>query len=442
MGNYRRCRLFCFLVLFGIPFLCLSEYAYVPVKLGDMSHSQFLDSQNVPDVIIRQRCNKARDKCWPILENHTGKQLKRFSSEDVVTEVALSRFQDMAYAVFERDYQCGDERCSDTLFMSSEGRQASVQSLLMSDPIAVHVGKNKQLLLLGSDEVLLQNLNGNRLDAQKTPEKIVDASIGMNVDGDYSIIAVAESGALYLGNGFSWHRLNKSLASRGDRYGVVSVYPKTPSEITVAIYHYVSAYSKGLYLVRYSTETDVEEGGWLFNSDERNIGFDPSVYYDNQNRLIVSATNSSEDESVHFSLTETDISKLPQYIDGDTGETLGSVMIGTGVSHLSWKATSKVEKNDVTYIDVDYDISDSLYTAVHAEARFLDYSITLNYLQNKAEDFVAKEIDNSGGTTSRKLSKEASSYLFSTIDLPGMLSPTSSLRILAEIGETNGAAQE
>jgi len=157
--------------------------------------------------------------------------------------------------------------------------------------------------------------------------------------------------------------------------------------------------------------------------------------------------SSTEGSDAFYTLQDDEFSKLsslcPFHVctNGFSTEKAASAMLGAGVSQLSWRATSKVEKNDTIYTDVDYLISDSQFKSTNAEGCIGDVVLTVQYLQNESEGHLGNEINPDGSSSIKKLSKNASSYLFFTIDFSGLLSPSSTLRIQVEKGETNGIAK-
>jgi len=420
-----------------------SEYSHTPVKAGNHNYANHLNTIRTPKVSLENKCDNNGENCWSIIKNHEGKLLKSFSRKDSVRKIATSRFSRIGYLAIHRSYPCGSNSCSQSMLMDSNGKSQEIQPHVVDNTLTTYISLNKDLLTISEKTVVLQHPSGNVIKQKETPEPMMDAFVGSNLKGDYTAIAIATSGRLYIGDGFEWTLLSIRLASRGDRKGIASIFPRTTDDGVIAIYRYINEYNKGLYLLSYASKSGGQKGGWLFNSEIQNIGFDPSIYYNLSNEIVVAAYNSSTDLPVFFTLTDQDMKKLPATLEKNefNNEKTASFMLGSGISHLSWDAKSRVKKDGVTFTDIDYEISDTLFTSANLEAMFAGYSLSVNFLQNRTDGLIADEIDSGGNKTSRTLSKNASSYLFGTIDLPGMLSPSSSLRIQAEIGETVGIAR-
>ena len=424
------------------------EFSYVEQSLSGESYLDYLFIRDTPAVSLKRKCTNDKKTCWSVAVNQSGKKIKSFGSKDSVTQIALGNYRDIGYLLVSHTYSCGnDKTCTDKLLINSNGRIKNIGDIPWDgDVLATRVGRDGELYAVSKDAFITRRQDNNATQIS-APESMISAEIGFNVDGIISAIVVAESGQLYWSDGRQWKLLSVTLAAHGDRMEIAAIYPKNRNSHYIALYRYINEYNKGLYTVRFDPVSGKEKGGWLFNSEDRNVGFDPSIYSNQQGDIFVSAKNSSEDKKAFFKLNDSDFLKmnsmLPSHVveNGFQEEKLASFMLGGGISQVVWNASSKLEKNDVIYTEADYLIADTIFMNVNMETRIGDTSIVISYLQNQAEDLVSNEIDAGGNSVSKVLSKEASNYLFSSIDFQGLLSPSSMLRIQAEVGETNGIAK-
>lgn len=430
-------------LLFSVT-VSAQEYRYVDVQGGHFGYQYYLTRQGVPRVLLRKDCFK--NTCWKKIVNQSGKELKIYSEDDSVQIVAEGRFNHRAYSLVSRSYQCSDGKCQQRYLISNQGEEIEFSNLPWKNkPLATRIGKDKTLYALSKSAFTIQRL-GQSAYSLASPEAIISGQIGFNRNGLISVIAVALSGRIYWSDGQQWKRLNVKLTAHGDRFGVASIYPENKNQQYIALYRYVNEYNKGLYSLRYDPLSGKEEGGWLFNSEDRNIGFDPDIYSKSNGTIIIAATNASDKNDVHFSLTNADYSKLdvkfPAYItkNGFEEEKFASFMLGVGFSQLNWFATSRVESDGNTLLDVDYKISSSLYRSINFEGRVGNTNLTIQYLKNKAEDLAADEIVGTTNSNQQELADSVSRYLFSTIDFQGLVSPSAALRIQAEFGSIKGIA--
>lgn len=426
--------------------LSAQEFSYVKENSSTTSYSRYLSQLGIPRVALQRQCTKNKKTCWMTVINQNGNKIKTFSSSDSVSSQASGRYNKVAYLLVSRSYRCGDKTCTQKLLINNKGSINDIGDVpWKKKPLATRIGKNKTLYALSHSAIITQ-LIGRTASILNSPETILSGEIGYNTDGTISAICIADSGKIYWTDGQQWKQLTTSLAAHGDRIGVAAIYPKNNNTQYIAIYRYINEYNKGLYSLRYDSTSEKEVGGWLFNSEDRNIGFDPVIYIKKNGSIVINAADSSNEKDVSFDLNDKDFSKLspklPGYItdNGFEEEKFASFMLGSGISQLSWVANSKVKQDETVYLNIDYQIANTLYTSVNLEGRIGNTTLTLQYLQNQSEDLLADEINSNSSASNPGLSKAASSYLFSTFDVQGLLSPSTSLRIQAEIGETKGVA--
>ncbi len=129
--------------------------------------------------------------------------------------------------------------------------------------------------------------------------------------------------------------------------------------------------------------------GFLFNSEEKNVGFDPSVF-STKKEVVVSAKNSTEDTYVHFIVPKSRIKDIgkssPEHIRGFEGDKYAELIVSARLTLLTWNALSQVRKYNTTYATARYKFSDSLFYGYSLEGRLGDTQIAIVYMQNRAEE--------------------------------------------------------
>ncbi|MBV1874074.1 MAG: hypothetical protein KUG80_04805 [Gammaproteobacteria bacterium] len=435
------------LSIFISTILRAEEFSHVEPSANGQRYHSYLNSLGTPSVQIKNKCAKNGSPCWATIVNQDNRELKHFGSDDSVASLASGRYEEIAYQLVSHSYSCGDKRCTKNLLFSNYGKVKNTGILSwLNGSLATRIGRNRQIYAVMKNGMITLPYEGEA-STLAAPEPLLSARIGFNIVGDISTIAVAKSGALYWSNGKKWKMLSTKLAPHGDRMNVASIFPKDHDTHYIALYHYTNEYNKGVYAIRFNSSTNLEEGGWIFNSEDRNIGFNPDIYGKQGNNIVIATKNSTDKNDAFYTLQHSEFRKLdslcPPHVcaNGFSNEKTASIMLGTSLSQLSWLATSKVKKNDTTYTDIDYLISDSLFKSVNAEGRIGDIKLTVQYLQNESENHLSNEIHQNGNSNTEKLSKSASSYLFSTIDFLSLLSPSSALRIQVGKSETNGIAK-
>ena len=432
----------------------LTEFSHVPVTTGLQDYDRYLDENDIKRIDLVYRNSRDDNTTrWYEVVDHSGRVLKRFGDNYQLSRLAEGRYRDRALLLVGAQRMNCKESCNSYHLFGSDNKAPDLSGMSTGDGLDTLMLEDGALLSIGHVGLqFIQNVTGQtRAKLMPAPLDISDAALGSNIDGDWMAIAVSDQGMIMLADRSGWDVLDVNLAAHGDRSGVLAVYPKGNGRALIALYRYINEYNKGLYLLDYDKNLrKVKHQGWLFNSEDSNIGFDPEIYRDSQtSQVIVSADKSSEGgQRVYFALSASDMkglsAVLPLHVQqsGFVREKKGALMIGAGISQISWVASSKVEDNGVSYSEVDYLLADTQFVSANLEARLGNTSFTLNYLMNQAEQLLDDEIDGSvTSSTVATLTKEASSYLLSSIDFHGLLSASSSLRLQFELGETNGVAE-
>jgi len=420
----------------------VTEFSYTPLLEGQLNYQTYLNSLGIAQIRSVRQSSDDNQRHWVDILDHNNKRLKRFSDNYSVNVRGQGRYKNAAMLFVTSTRKECKKDCTRHYLFGSNVRQPKLRSSLMGSTFSTLVLKNTDFLSINEDGLLIQNVKNGAVQHIKAPIKLTDGTIGNNIDGNWQAVAVGENGEVMVANMNGWRDLKLNISAHGDRSGILSIYPQTKNKALVAIYRFINEYNKGLYVLDYNFQSEqINDEGWLFNSEINNIGFDPDIYFHQAfNDVVVSSINSSDrDSNVYFRIPASQMSGLEYFLpdhvqnSGFIREKSFSFMIGGSISKTSWASQSEVEMDGTTYGKADYEIADSLFTSSNIEARFGNTSLTINYLQNRTED-----VTNTGTSG---LAKEASRYLFSSLDFQGLLSPSSSLRLLLEQGKTNGIAK-
>lgn len=433
MGKGKRIT-FClitFLVLAGKVFG--GEYAFVKPLEGKRDVDDFFDEIGLPDVRLKEYCSN--DSCWYYIVNHKGKRVgPGYNAEyNTLIDKGRSRFKGKALLLIKRFYKVGREYRQDLFLIDHRGKRILFNTSLPEDVIYIKPLINNNILVITKTALYEISPKGVVFKAS-LPAKVEYAYGGNNPEGVVSVVAVSGNDLLFI----SYRRdktvyvTDKSaLATHGDRTGILSIYPESSDLSYSAIYRYVNPYNKGLMFYK----VDFAEGkiikGFLFNSEKRNVGFDPSIFA-TSTAVIVSAKDSTNKKHVHFVIPKSKIAQIqgvvPEHIRGFEEENFVEFIVSAKASLLTWNAYSEVKKGDYTYAKVKYDMNYSLFYGTSLEGRIGETQIAITYLQNRAEE--------EGG-----VSAETSRILSAVIDFHGLVGERNTLRIGYEQGKINGKAE-
>jgi hypothetical protein len=420
------------IVLFLVMTFLLNanEYSFVPYEKGSVSVNEHFSGLGIPNIGVGTRCPKEGD-CWSVIENQEGKVLKSFGTKDSVSLIAKGRYTGVAYGYFSQSYTSGKKTITNFYFMDHSGKSYDSPEG-SSGGFDTIVSKDRKLISVGS-----RGIYYGRSHVVPTDIKLTHGRITNNPSGEVSIVVITQKGEIRLSNLEKWNLCGIDLSAHGDRSGVISSYPISKDLHVTAIYKYVNSYNKGLMFSQVDFEKNSAMVGWMYNSELHNVGFDPQIYAD-ESHIVLSGENSTERHNMKFSIDRsmdlnTIIGVVPTHTIGFEKENAFSFLGGMGYSSLGWIANSSVDKTigeeTITYSNVEYEISNSLYESKYLQGRYKDTQLAITHLKQEAEA--------AGGFT-----KKASQFLSFAVDLNGLFSPTSSLRILSEKGEVNGIAKE
>jgi hypothetical protein len=404
-----------------------TEYSFSKFDANYSSKDSFFSSNGVPDIYISTECSgKGKNrKCWPVIIGG-GKTLKSYGQKDSVSMVAKGRYKDIAYLYYSHSYSRGKKTYTDYYFIDHTAKSYPKKGV-KNGSLARNITRDAKVLDVTKYGIFL---NGAKIVSSHS--KLAYAKITNNLKGDQAIIAIDTKSKIYISDTKAFIDTKAKLASRGDRMGVLSVYPKDSSNIVYTVYKYVNSYNKGLIFGKINTKTDSTISGWLFNSEVRNVGFDPDIYTDGD-KIYISATDSSNSKTISTILTDDKtlqkiVGVVPPHTVGFEEEKHLSFLVGTSVSYMFWNASNKVEDEDQnSYGEVEYDISDSIYKSIYFQGKLGNTQLAVSHLKNEAES--------KGGAT-----KKASEFINAVFDIDSFFDPSSSLRIVYEVGEINGLA--
>ncbi len=428
------------LLLFSSITLAQEEILLSDLQAGKRSYSQYLNSQGVPSLRASTTCNKDASRCWPIILNEKKETLIAYNHEDILIPLASGRYSNTAYMLYSFEpSDCSKPSCVQYHLIDSHNKRSTFSVprdlLRKKRHLDARITADGNLALLTRDKFIITNKLGEVLNTTQSPQKLSHGKLSNDVNGAIAFIAVTVDHEVLLGDIEQFNSTHFYLSRRGDRRGILSVYPDK-NKIHAVIYNYSNEYCKGMYYVGLDkTDSSQTHAGWLFNSPSRNIGWDPSIYK-KDDQFIISAVNSSDKQSVYMTVSQEKLATTSRYFKNSQKickEKLGSLLLGVGVSHLSWIAKSDVEWLDTTHMQVDYKISDSLSKLAQFEGRFLNTRLTLTYMENEAAQYGEEQ----GGA----LGAQAAKWLYALIDIDGVLSPSSSLRLVMEQSSINGLAE-
>lgn len=402
------------------------SYAFVPKQEGRLSYASHLNALGAPNVFIRTQCPKTGGDCWFEIKNNQGKLLKKFGTQTRVKQLAKTRYSKQAYLYFYESYPSGDKTIYNYYVINNQGKIQRVGNYA-NGALSLAINKTGKVLAIKAWGIYENNeevLHG-------TGQALEFARFGTSPEGRLAAIGINGQGEIYVSNLKRWQNTQVKLTNKSDRLGVLSVYPGT-NKVHFAVYSYINSYNKGLVYGRTSIETGKTASGWLFNSEEENIGFDPNIYQQN-NELVVSATNSTKNEYAHFLLPinldePALIAGKPEHIKGFEEEKNLELLIGTGLASMNWKAKVDVEKDSTTYGKTHYDLSKSLYKSLWFQGKWGSKQLALSYAKNEA--------DKKGGKT-----RKASTLLNAIVDFNQLFSARSSLRLTMDQSRLNGLAR-
>lgn len=401
-----------------------SSYSFVEKENSAASYQAYLTSLGTPNIFIQTKCSKNGKSCWPVITNHEGKTLKSFSTKTTISTLVKGRYPNRAYLYLNETYPVGKKTVTRRYVIDDRGHMKRHEGRY-SGTLSTAVAQDGKILSLE-----IEGLYHEETLILNSFEGIDKGQINTNLKGEMAIIALSKGGEVFVSDGSQWIKADAFLGANSDREGVISAYP-AGKHIHFSIYKYINSYNKGLIYGTVDLTSESSHSGWLYNSEEENVGFNPFIYH-TQEAIIVSAENSTTRERNHFKIPlNASLLELaqaqPTHTKGYEHAKRLNFLAGYGVASLAWKAKSSVEANSEKHADTQYDISDALYHGFWFQGKYGKTQLALTYSKQQAEK--------KGGNTAK-----ASKLLHALIDIEGLFSPTTSLRLSMEQANINGTA--
>ena len=404
------------------------EHALFPVIKGGMTSNQYFNQQNIPNIYTTHRTKKnCKENCnYPVVVDANGNALRTYANGSSLGTIAYGRYENIAYLQYTHNYPCGEKSCSTTHLLDNTGQVYTPlqKSLSAYDRL---ISKDRKMYELKGGGIYI-----NGIAKVKSNKLLVSGKLNNNPLGDITAVAIDKHDVICMSNMDTWWTSTIHLSEHGDRDDILAIYPKNHDELMVVVYKYTNIYNKGLMVARINMQTSKEESGLLFNAANHNVGFSPSIYWQNGINYV-SAKDSTKRERVSIQFSDLDftaiasIENYPEHIKGFEEEEYFTFLLGTRLAQYNWDAKSYVEQQDVKYSKMEYDISDSIYTALYFEGRIKNVEVGVSYLQNWVEE---------QGTSSKVASKVFSVF----VGFNDLFSKSSSLRIEIEKANISGSA--
>ncbi len=400
------------------------EYYISTLKDGGQNLDSYYDTLGIPNLYVGRACikNCKKDCCYDVLRNRNGEIVKSFSRSDDVAELARSRYRDKSYLLYSHTYGSKKNRKTKVILIDNSRKTYKVPRYFYGAYDRV-ISKDIEIIDVGRKGIYV---NGVRILEEQNFES---ARIENDTDGNIGVVGVDDdSRSLFISNLKEYKPANIALAFGSDEKGIIAVYPSKDSVYAVA-YNLINIYNKGLMGAKVDFKKGSVESGWIYNYEGQNIGFYPQIYIKDKH-LYVLTHNSSNNRSVHFSISAKEyasISETTPLRDGFEDEAFAGFVVGAGLSYLAWEANTDVTDgdSDVEYASAEYDISNTLYKKIWLQGRIGDTQLAVSYMQNEAEKV--------GGLT-----KKASEVLSYFVDFNNLISSSSVLRIAYESANING----
>ena len=407
------------------------EYSFVQMREGSDRVDEFFDRLGLADIKEDVECRQK--VCYVSVINHEGKVLLGpFNTKNnSITIHGKGRYYKGAVALVERTMNISILVYKELYILHHDGRRVQLLPFL-GFYLTLKLLPNGNILIVKKDKLVELSPEGE-VFSMPLPMTLEYAYLGNNPSGLVALVGSGGNDLLFLEYRREDSRYiidSQALTTYGDRKGILSIYPYAEGVSYSAIYRYVNEYNKGLMLYELNFKEGILLKGHLFNSDERNVGFDPSVYADEKS-VVVSARNSTENKWVHFVVPKEELGKIaygkPAHIQGFEYEKSTSFIVSARISLLTWNALSEVRKDDTAYAKVRYEMSNSIFYGASLEGRMGRTQIAVSYLQNRAEE--------KGGLTAK-----TSRLISGVIDVHGIFG-RNILRIGYEEGLISGIAR-
>ncbi len=408
-----------------------AEYQFSPLLPGGRDTAAALTGRGIADIAIKTDCppparpNLPPPPCTYSAVNARGVQIRGFG-ETPTGLVGKGRFDRITYALLS---QGGGMQGAPKYFIMDQTGRSTPFADPHVDPIVAAVSRDRELVAVLEDGLVVKDAQGQELRRAALPfGKVRSAAVGVNPEGPIAVVAVVDADHIFVSDTHAWLELDTRLAVHGDRRGILAVYPPSDHTALVAIYRFVNSYNKGLVFAQADFKKSQTVGGHLFNSEDRNVGFDPQLYMEG-GTVIVGATDATHRQGVHFEfpLAEADhiADRAPGHIQGFEQEASYAIVLGAGLSQVHWRSDSRIDVGGSTRAHVDYDISSSLFRSYQFEGRILSTRLAVSYAEQEAQ----------------RSGQEGSRILTTLFDINDLFAPSWDLRLAREQGRLEGVAR-
>ncbi len=421
------------LFLFSI-ILFAGEYSITDIKKGKLSVNKYFDKTGINDIKDETNCTGL--KCSISLKDNSGKlnvtlEERKNSS---LTLISKGRYKDKTYAFYKYYYEIVKKKEKEKETDKEEEITEKITQYFMYSIINEEINKidfkneYKGYLISKDGEDIYMDYKGIHIG-----NKTVENSKGFlyykaqnNPNGDLGFIGIDSSDYIHLCNNLKCSKTNFYLAKHGDRLGILSVYPENENFIHGAFYNYVNSFNKGINYINFDFASNETNDIYVFNSNERNIGWDPEIYIE-ENNINISGYCSSNSENYNFVFPKEKIKEnlnsYPDNIEGFENEPFFTFLGGGGVMKQFWLMESSAG-NAYT----DYIINETYSLTGFIQGRMGDTQIALSYLQNKIE-------------SEKGIAGDVSRFFSLFFDFNDLISPQTTLRLLAEKSKVGGVSK-
>jgi len=317
-----------------------------------------------------ERCN------YKLVDNHNRTLFSRSNSNNSFSIVARGFYKDIAWVALEESILLNVNKY---YLLSSTGTEKHID-FDPSAELATVITKSGHVYGVDEEGILL---DGKRLSV--SPQALKRATIVANDNEDIAVMAISDSRGILASNGKRWLQTGIQLNDDSDINDVLAEFLSNSNVQYGSAYVYINSYCKGLKLFYVDHNNGTSDQGWLYSSEENNIGYQP-VMSASEESIYLSVSNSSERSRVYFNLHPDDFRHLDPAAEtkilSECDQRDVNYNIGTGLAGKYWYANSKTDD-----MEIKYDIASSVYTLGHFDASLGGTRLAVNVLQNKAKNY-------------------------------------------------------
>ncbi|MDH3326419.1 MAG: hypothetical protein OEM38_06860, partial [Gammaproteobacteria bacterium] len=214
--------------------LSYGEYSLTPVFKGKNTSGHYYEKNGMPHLFLDRKCKtvKKKQRCVDSLKNGEGDVFIKHSTDThSITLRYLTRYQSKAFAWVtvskhkEKGITSKFVIDSDNKRYSSNGPARNAYAVsITSDGVIVSVNEQG---IYGVGGFLA------------APEPLDKGEISINIGGEMAAVGIGASGSVLVSDTKQWSDTNVQLSERGDRVGVVAIFPDDRGEnIYGAVYKY------------------------------------------------------------------------------------------------------------------------------------------------------------------------------------------------------------